>query len=355
MKNMVVINTPSLMLKGGVSSFYKSIKNLLPSNIIINEIGRDTYTSNILSRIKKIFLDYYKFYRLISNNAVDIFICNPSLGYSAIIRDALFCLVAKWQKKKCVVFWRGWNIANEVDIDAFWVLPFMKILLSANKSFVLNKYVKKQLIKRGYNGKIIIMTTVVSDKIAQNNKQVNFEKEPFCILFLSRVEKQKGIFELVEAYKLLKKKYPKLKLVIAGDGSVLSDIKNKIINEKIEGVQFTGYISGKSKLEVFNNSSCYALPSYSEGMPNSVLEAFMVGLPVIATPVGGLVDIWNQEKMGSFIKIKDVTSIYHAIELLLLNRKKCQKIGNYNKKLAIKNYIPKKVVNTLITEIKKDY
>lgn len=111
------------------------------------------------------------------------------------------------------------------------------------------------------------------------------------ILFSGTICQQKGSYDLICAFSKIVDKHPKWKLVIAGNGEIgkareLAESLN--IMDKID---FPGWISGQVKDEVFRNASIFCLPSYAEGFPMAVLDAWAYGLPVITTPVGGIPDV----------------------------------------------------------------
>jgi len=203
-------------------------------------------------------------------------------------------------------------------------------------------------MKWGYNKQIYLETTVVDESLLIDfdfeKKLNNVYNDNFVILFLARLEKEKGIFELIQAFKLLKLKYPNILLIIAGKGNVAESVKNLISIEK--DIQMVGYVMGHKKAELFKQSSLYVLPSYSEGMPNSVLEAMAFGLPVICTKVGGLPDIIVNEENGLFVQVRDYYSIYLAIERLYLDTQLRNKISSNNYVKAYQFY-SKQVVSRL--------
>jgi glycosyltransferase involved in cell wall biosynthesis len=157
------------------------------------------------------------------------------------------------------------------------------------------------------------------------------------LLFLSRIERRKGIFELLTAFKMLRQhiKYKlNISLTICGDGFELDRIKSLVENEKIKGVTIEGFISGKKKKEAFEKSHMFIFPSHSEGMPNAVLEAMGFGLPVITTAVGGLNDFFIDGKHGAYILKNDANDLLEKLVNLIERPEMLKEISLTNHSLA---------------------
>jgi glycosyltransferase involved in cell wall biosynthesis len=108
-------------------------------------------------------------------------------------------------------------------------------------------------------------------------------------------------------------------------------------------VHFLGWVSGAQKVQIFREADLFVLPSYSEGMPISLLEAMASGLPVITTNVGGIKDFFAAGKMGFFIHPKDAGSIEQQIERLLSEPALIREIGAYNAAYAQERFTAKQV------------
>jgi glycosyltransferase involved in cell wall biosynthesis len=93
-------------------------------------------------------------------------------------------------------------------------------------------------------------------------------------IFLGRLIPEKGLLELVSAMQLVVKEFPKTQLHIAGDGPLMTELKNKTLELDLnDSIHFHGKLEGLQKEGFFNLGECLVLPSYSEGLPLSVLEA----------------------------------------------------------------------------------
>jgi glycosyltransferase involved in cell wall biosynthesis len=203
-------------------------------------------------------------------NHYDLVHVNTSLGVNNLYRDPWFVLISKVFGKKVLVFFHGWKPESIIGVRH----RFFKLLISCDAVVVLAKEFELQLRDWGYKGQIYLETTVVSREVecllaGATTREL---KGVIKILFLSRIEIAKGIYEAVKAFQIIKKRTDfDIQLVIAGDGTELSGVQDYIRRHEISNVRFCGFVSGTEKSKVLLDSDIYILPSYSEGMPISVL------------------------------------------------------------------------------------
>jgi glycosyltransferase involved in cell wall biosynthesis len=137
------------------------------------------------------------------------------------------------------------------------------------------------------------------------------------LLFLSRIHPKKGLVHLVLAMPMLIKRYPQLKLVIAGpieDEGYFKQIQSAIRTHGLEDhVSYIGAVAGKDKTEAFSSADIFILPSYDD-MPLVIPEAMGYGLPIIATPGCGWPNIDGE--MG-LVTDPDAGAIARAVTRLL--------------------------------------
>ena len=180
------------------------------------------------------------------------------------------------------------------------------------------------------------------------------QREECTILFLGRLNNDKGLFDLVNALTLIKHDYPSLRLEICGDGdaSKLIDLISKL-NLK-ENINFNGWISGDLKVKLLQKATIYVLPSYFEGLPMGVLEAMSYGLPVIASDVGGIPDIVKSGNNGLLIKPGDIQGLSQAINSMLKYPNKREMFSKKAREV-VAEFFSSKAVLPKIDELYKSY
>lgn len=134
------------------------------------------------------------------------------------------------------------------------------------------------------------------------------------IITTSRLVEKNGVGDLIEAMRYLPARY---KLLIVGSGPLEKSLKSKVKSEKSESrTTFAGEVVHEELPPHLWASDIFCRPSLSEGFGNSFVEAMAAGLPVIATPVGGIPDFLKDKETGLFCKVNDPKSIADAVLLL---------------------------------------
>ncbi len=337
---------PAESAQGGISNYFQVLKNRFSSPVEYFERGARSWPirKSKLAEIIRAWKDLQAFKQILDTGDYGLVQTSTSLGSFAVIRDGFFIYLAKLRGIKVIVFFRGWDERFESILESRYLRLFKSIFFQADAMIVLASAFKNRLRAWGYTKPVYIETTVVDDTLVSGIDQAFLEKkytglkDEIRLLFLARVEREKGIYEAIDAFAHLSKAYPKLSLIIAGDGFELQPAQEYVKSKCIERIFFIGKVIGEAKRRAFLESHIYLFPSYTEGLPNSVLEAMAFGLPILATRVGGLNDILQDGRTGYFIHQRDSQDIAQKIELLLNDLKLTSAIALYNHSYAINNF-----------------
>lgn len=353
MKRKVLIHTRKLTIPGGKQSYLLAIKEHFTNDITWFYYGSDGPKESIVNFLRRVVGDYIRFYRLLKTEKFDIVHINTSLNLKSFFRDSIFSWISYWLQIKTIIYWHGWRWDFEKAIVRR-IQPYFRWTFGKADAMILLATEFVQRIKAyGYQNPVYLQKTVVDDRImnhvksllpVRKNGKINGE---LTILFLSRVEKAKGIYETLESFWNLKQKRPELKLEIAGTGSELLKVQQFVEDNGMEGVTFLGWLQGEEKIQALVKADLFVLASYSEGMPCSVLEAMAVGLPVVTTNVGGIKDFFEEGQMGLTVRSADPLHLQQQFEKLISDPSWIEKIGKYNRSYAKEEFAAVKIAKNL--------
>ena len=213
-----------------------------------------------------------------------------------------------------------------------------KIFLNSN---IINKYQTK--ITNGSGIKI-------------KKKKKLFNKNQIKFIFSGRMIRDKGIFELIEAIKIVKSKYKNVSFSFYGilDNDNYGSISNYLIDYWDQTKLINFFPNVKNVINSLNKFDCFILPSYSEGLPKSLLEAASVGLPILCSDIPGCKGLVKNNYNGFLFKPKNIVSLSNAIEKFIkLSIKKRLLFGKNSRYVINKFYNEDIVVNNYYNEIKK--
>ena len=339
----VLINTPNWKHPelGGVSSHFYGLQPYWTENVRYNIVGSRNKPGrgwfwlpwDILKTIWKIL-----FFR------PDVLMVNTSLARNALRRDSLFINIAHALGVHPVVHFHGFNVNYAKCID---VQKFLSFFRYAESFIVLSKAIKEQLEVWGVKCPIYLSTTKVDEKLISDISLERRRGQIKTILYLGRVEREKGIFLSLDIYSLLQCKYPQLNYVVVGGGTDLNNAKQYAHEKGIKNIDFTGPLTGKALKQQFVNADLYLFTSFHEGMPTSVLEAMCFGLPIITRPVGGLVDFFENGKMGKMIDSFVPEDFIEPIDNFICHPELVQTISYYNHRYGTSHFLASQVANHL--------
>lgn len=330
----VLIVYPGKNGSGGVTELYNLLDYQTEDVNYFELYGMLRDKSNILDS----FFMYMRFIACV--NKYDIIHLNPSLLKKSFLRDAVLTLISRLFNKKILIYWHGWSpeFENRIKINSFYSFLFKYSFIKANTSIVLGDIFVHKLRSLGFKNTIRVERNCVDIRYLMTDNCLGMDKAlhtPIHLLFLSRIEKEKGIYIAIDTTKVLNEmSSQKYQLLIAGLGDELQRVKDYVYYNKITCVSFVGYVTGLKKHDLLKVSDILVFPSYcNEGLPLVILESMVYGLPVISRPVGGIPDIIINEENGILTNSKDPKIFAESVLKLSNDIKLYQKISKTNKNL----------------------
>lgn len=172
-----------------------------------------------------------------------------------------------------------------------------------------------------------------SKEIQEKRKEFGLKDKDFVVLMVAEINKNKNHIQLINAMDILKDKYPNIKVLCIGDGTLKESLDKQIILRNLQNNIFMlGYRLDVNKL--INISDIGILLSRREGLPRNIMEFMACGRKVIATDIRGCRDLICDETIGTLVNVDDYESTAKAIEkYYILNDKSfevSEKIRKYD-------------------------
>lgn len=160
-------------------------------------------------------------------------------------------------------------------------------------------------------------------------KELGIEDDEQIILFVGNLVAQKGVKHLLRAKKLMEEAS---KLVVVGGGPLLQELKGMAEYEGLKSILFTGPRSDIEQL--IPDADVMVLPSVSESFGIALLEGMASGKPVVATNIGGIPELVNED-VGILVEPKDPVALAEALDKLLKDPQMREKMGEMAQKRAM--------------------
>lgn len=149
-------------------------------------------------------------------------------------------------------------------------------------------------------------------------KKTKINDRDYDIIFLGRFESVKGVNNLIKSVPLLVEKYPQIKIKLIGDGELRDHLEDVVAQQGVsEHISFTGWVDHEKIPDHLNEGRVLLMPSESEGVPKTILEAMACGTIPVATPVGGIPDIITDGKNGFLLPDTDPITIAEVVSFVL--------------------------------------
>jgi len=308
MKKILIIST-SLKTRGGISAV---VNAHLTSNLY-NQFDVKIIETHIdKSSIIKIYYFVKPFFKFIFN----VFRCDLiHLHFSepvSLIRKIPFVIFSSLLNKCIISHLHAPGHIPELNKNYHFLYNY--IFIKSNDIIVLSKTWKNMVISDFKVNENKVHT--ISNPCAPIISKVPFVKKK-QILFAGSLIDRKNYKTLIYAFSKIINDFPDWKLIICGNGQ-LGVAKELVAELKINNnVEFLGWVSGESKHKAFSEASMFCLPSFAEGLPMAILDAFSYHIPVISSKVGGIVDFVSHNHDALLFDPNSIDELYDCLKRII--------------------------------------
>ena len=251
--------------------------------------------------------------------------------------------------------------AKILDNKVYWLLPSKISLLSTNMSSKLAAVISKicyslcneivlyspSLVSywnlESYRHKILIAHRHFLDFETFTVTNL-FPDRPLLVGYIGRLSGEKGVQHFAQALPVILGHQQGLRVIIGGDGQLMDSIVTYLQEEGIGAhVNLPGWISHDELPRFLNQLRLLVLPSYTEGLPNIMLEAMACGTPVLATPVGAVPDVIIDGKTGFIMENNSPECIAENV-IRALEHPDLEQIAEVGRRFVEENFTFERVV-----------
>ena len=248
--------------------------------------------------------------------------------------------IANWFQKKVPIVLTLQEGDSEEWLTHRWFglldLSWRLALKRTDRLTVLSTYLLDRALRLGYIGPSYVIPNGVDTNRFKIQDVGLKNKDHITLITTSRLVEKNGVGNIIEAMKLLPEN---VSLTIIGSGRLESELKHhsQILNLKSR-INFLGEVPNSEIPRHLSEADIFVRPSLSEGQGISFIEAMAAGLPVIATPVGGIPDFLIDGETGVFCQPRDPQSIAQAVMRLVSNPELARRITENSSRLVREKY-----------------
>ncbi len=184
-------------------------------------------------------------------------------------------------------------------------------------------------------------------------KQLALSVSNFVFVFVGRLVSDKGINEMVSAFKIVNENHPNAKLILVGDYESDLDPLQPLTLDEIQTNNSIITVGFQSDVRLYLAiADVLVFPSYREGFPNVVMQAGAMGLPAIVSNINGCNEIIVEGKNGTIIPVKNTSAMIEKMELLMIDENYFKKLKSSAREMIVLRYEQKLVWEAILQEYK---
>ena len=291
--------------------------------------------------------------RLWHSEQLFMYLCSSRIGF---LRDAVYIFTARLFRNRVVAQYHGGNFLRFYQLRSPLYRWFIRLTLGRLQHLlVLGENIKRDFADIYPLGNIQVLHNGIDAArfpMAGRTEKIT----PFTLFYLGHLSFPKGFYDLLRSYRQLRLEFgEQIQLLFAGERigrkPALANFLNEqwaahfldnideittAIDEFTDGAQrygakYLGVIDASVRLDALQQADLFVLPSYTEGLSMSCLEAMAAGLPVITTPVGAMSELLDNNQGGYLVPVGDSDQLTAAIRTLVLDKELSLKMGRINR------------------------
>jgi len=342
-KHCIVLLGPSLQAISGVSTH---VRMLIASGLARDydlrhfQVGSEGRCENSLQKAMRFALSPVQLALFLLKTGAKVVHLNVSLDTKSYWRDLAYWIVAKSLGRRVVNQIHGGAMPQDFfrgNALLTWMLR--RFLVASDVVTVLSS--AELAAYRAFDPRIKVhLVPNAIDPAGQADQARSYNADqPLRLLYVGRILRAKGLFELIDALAELKRSGRDFRLSIAGSGPDQAELMAAAQRQGLlDRVQFLGGVFAAAKVRLWLASDLFVFPTYREGLPYSLLEAMAAGCVPITTAVAAIPDVMRDGEHGLFVPVRDAPALATAIATLDDHRERLVRMGEAGRRRVLEQY-----------------
>jgi glycosyltransferase involved in cell wall biosynthesis len=340
----IIITSPSLDAKTNVSGVSEITNFIIRSNPKHEyrhfRLGKTDSEKRGFFRIISILLAWIKWFMLMISNNKMLVHFNFALDKRSAYRDLPLIMLAQLLGKKMVIHLHGGEFLQEKTPSKLMQMALIKALSGKDPKIVLSQ-LEKEIVEEKFKAVHVLVLPNSIDLTSAGNFSRNGQAGSSPkLLFIGRVDKNKGVEYIYQALNILKDKGVPFKFSMAGAGPEKDEYVQKFSASLNSHFEYKGVVSGKDKENLFKESNIFLLPSMYEGLPISLIETMSFGIVPVVTNVGSIGTLVKPGETGIFVNRHSAQDIADSIEKLINNKALMGRLSNNAREIVFRDFNP---------------
>jgi glycosyltransferase involved in cell wall biosynthesis len=280
------------------------------------QVGSEGRQEGAPARLWRFFSSPFMLAASVLRHDAEVVHINTSLNAKSYWRDLAYLLVGKLCGARVVYQVHGGSLASfhPPTVRLAARLPDAVVVLSQAERERWRALAPAQLVEALPNG-------IDCQPYQRYNRELADRDTPLRLVYIGRLAPGKGLLESIEALRIARSRGVAARLVLVGGGPEEPRLRQYVRDAGLtRDVTFVGPAYGDAKAQLLSQADALLLPSYSEGLPYSLLEAMAAGVVPVVTPVGAIPDVIADGEHGLIVPPRDAEAISKAIQKLAADR-----------------------------------
>jgi glycosyltransferase involved in cell wall biosynthesis len=351
-KHKIVVFGPSLDAVSGMSTH---VRMLLASDLARDyellhfQVGSEGRRENALQKLLRLILSPLHLGLFLLRSRADAVHINATLDPKGYWRDLVYWIVARLLRRRVVNQVHGGAMPQDFfrgNALLTWILR--RFLISSDVVTVLSR--AELSAYRAFDARMnvhLVPNAIDPAGLADQRRSYNTDR-PLRLVYVGRLVRTKGLFEVIEALRQMKRAGRTFSLSIAGGGADQGELMAAARSADLNGgVRFVGSVFAAEKYRLWLESDVLVFPSHMEGLPYSLLEAMAAGCVPITTPVGAIPDVMMDGEHGLFVPVQNATALAGAVATLDDDRAQLVRMAEAARRRVLAHYTVARLADDL--------